>query len=178
MAEQTTIARPYAQAVFALAQERNDLKHWSDMLRLAATVASNPDMAALIDNPRVEREQTVEVFLDICGDGLNDYGKNLIRVLAENGRLELLPEIAALYEVERAAAEGTIRAEVTSAQTLTETQRSTIAAGLKQRFGREVTLECKVDESLIGGAVIRAGDMVIDGSVTGKLDRLSHQLMR
>ncbi len=178
MAEQTTIARPYAQAVFSLANEQGKLKDWSEMLALAATVASNEEMAALIDNPSVARDQVVEVFLDVCGNRLTEEGKNLIKVLVDNGRLAFLPEIAALYEVERSNAEGTLVAEVTSAKALTDAQQTAIAAGLKKRFGRDVTLECKVNDSLIGGAVIRAGDVVIDGSVTAKLEKLSHQLMR
>ncbi|WP_303902403.1 F0F1 ATP synthase subunit delta [Thiohalomonas denitrificans] len=178
MAELITIARPYAQAIFSLAQDEGDLKGWSDMLAFAATVASDPDMAALLDNPRVERHQTVTIFLDVCGERLNAGAKNTIRVLAENNRLELLPEIADLYEVERAAAEGTLRAEVTSARSLSDAQKKAIASALTKRLGRKVTLDCKIDEKLIGGAIIRAGDVVIDGSVVGKLDRLSHQLLR
>lgn len=178
MAEQITIARPYAQAIFSLAKDEGDLKGWSEMLALAATVASDPDMAALIDNPRVDRDQTVEIFLEVCGKRLTDSGRNTIRVLADNDRLELLPDIAAMYEVERAAAEGTLQAEVTSARALSDAQKKSIATALTKRLGRDVTLECRVDEALIGGAVIRAGDVVIDGSVVGKLDKLSHQLLR
>lgn len=178
MAEQTTIARPYAQAIFALAKEQGDLKAWSDMLALAAAVASDPEMAALIENPRISREQTVDILLGVCGDRLTDSGKNMIRVLADNDRLALLPEIATLYELERAAAEGTVQAEVTSAKPLSKAQQDAIAAALSKRLGREVSLDCKVDEKLLGGAIIRAGDVVIDGSVVGKLEKLSHQLLR
>lgn len=178
MAEQITIARPYAQAIFSVAQDEGDLKGWSEMLTFAAAVASDPDMAALIDDPRIDRDQTVTIFLDVCDVRLTASGKNMIRVLADNDRLELLPEIAAMYESERAAAEGTLQAEVTSARPLSNAQSKSIAAALTKRFGREVTLDCKVDEELIGGAIIRAGDVVIDGSVVGKLEKLSHQLLR
>ncbi|SCZ64395.1 F0F1 ATP synthase subunit delta [Thiohalomonas denitrificans] len=178
MAELITIARPYAQAIFSLARDEGDLKGWSDMLAFAALVASDPDMAALIEDPRVDREQTATIFLDVCGERLNAGAKNTIRVLAENNRLELLPEIAVLYEVERATAEGTLRAEVTSAHSLSNAQKKAIASALTKRFGRDVTLDCKIDEELLGGAIIRAGDVVIDGSVIGKLDKLAHQLLR
>lgn len=177
MAEKITIARPYAQAIFDLAQEQGELTGWSEMLALAAAIASNEEMAAVIDNPKLGSEQLAELFIDICGEGLNEHGKNLIRTLAENDRIAFLPEIAELYEVARAQAEGSIQAEVVSASALNDAQQAAIAEALKNRLGREVTLECKIDESLIGGAVIRAGDMVIDGSVVGKLDKLATELM-
>jgi F-type H+-transporting ATPase subunit delta len=177
MAETITIARPYAQAIFDLAQEQDELSGWSEMLALGSAVVSNDEMAALIENPNISKEQVIDLILDICGDALNDTGKNMIRVLANNHRLKVLPEIAELYEIERATAEGTIKAEVVSATSLTPEQQQSITSALKKRLGREVTLECKTDESLGGGAVIRAGDLVIDGSVVGKLERLASELM-
>jgi F-type H+-transporting ATPase subunit delta len=176
MAETTTIARPYAQAVFALAREKGELGEWSEMLRLGAMVASDADMLTLIDSPHLDKSQLAQLFIEICAGQLNEEGKNLIRVLAENNRLPLLPDIAALYETERAAVEGTIVAEVISATALSEARQTGIAAALTKRLGREVTLECRIDESLLGGAVIRAGDVVIDGSVTGKLNKLANAL--
>lgn len=178
MAEITTIARPYAQAVFDIAREQGKLKDWSDMLQLAAAVVSHPEMAVAIDSPSLDKVQRGQLVIDICGAKLTDAGRNLLRVLAENGRLALLSEIAALYEVERAAAESRITAEVTSATPLSDSQKQAIATALKKRLGRDVALECKVDETLLGGAIVRAGDMVIDGSVTGKLDKLSAALLR
>jgi F-type H+-transporting ATPase subunit delta len=176
MAENITIARPYAQAIFSLAQEQGDLKGWSDILQFAATVAADPEMVAVIDSPRFDTNQMADLFIDICGDKLNDAGKNMIRVLADNDRLSLLPEVAELYEAERASVEGTIVAEVISASTLNDAQQKNIAEALKKRLGRDVTLECKIDESLLGGAIIRAGDVVIDGSVVGKLEKLTSAL--
>ena len=176
MAETTTIARPYAQAVFALAQEKGELAEWSQMLRFAAVVAADAEMLAMIDSPRVDSSQLASLFNEIGAEQLNDDAKNLIRVLAENHRLQLLPEIAALYEKERAAVEGTIVAEVITATTLSEARQNEIAAALTKRLGRDVTLACRIDESLLGGAVIRAGDVVIDGSVTGKLNKLANAL--
>ena len=177
MAEKTTIARPYAQAVFDIAREQGALASWSEMLALAATVAADAEMAQLIDNPRLRKPQVLELFLEICGEGLDPTGQNFIRVLADNGRLALLPEIAQLYEEERAEAEGTLEAEVVSSQPLSEQQKKNIAAALSQRLGRNVSLNCTVDESLLGGAVIRAGDLIIDGSAVAKLQRLSVELM-
>jgi F-type H+-transporting ATPase subunit delta len=176
MAENITIARPYAQAIFSLAQEQGDLKGWSDMLQFAAAVAANPEMVAVIDSPRFDSSEQADLFIEICGDKLNDAGKNMIRVLADNDRLEVLPEVAELYEAERAAVEGTIVAEVISATALNDAQQKSIAEALKKRLGRDVTLECKIDESLLGGAIIRAGDVVIDGSVVGKLEKLTSAL--
>lgn len=176
MAENITIARPYAQAVFSTAQEQGDLVGWSAMLQFAAAVVSDPDMAALIDSPRFDKSQVAGILIDVCGDKLNDTGKNMIRVLAENDRLEVLPEVAELYEAQRAAVEGTIVAEVISATALNDAQQKSIAEALKKRLGRDVTLDCKTDESLLGGAIIRAGDVVIDGSVVGKLEKLATAL--
>jgi F-type H+-transporting ATPase subunit delta len=176
MAENITIARPYAQAIFSLAQEQGDLKGWSEMLQLAAAVATDAEMVAVIDSPRFDRSQLADLFINVCGDKLNDAGKNMIRVLAENDRLIVLPEVATLYEVERAAVEGTVVAVVTSAAPLSDAQQKNVAEALKKRLGREVTLECNIDESLLGGAIIRAGDMVIDGSVVGKLEKLTTTL--
>ncbi len=176
MAENITIARPYAQAIFATAQEQGDLAGWSAIVQFAATVVSDPEMAALINSPRLEKDQVAELLIDICGDKLTDAGKNMIHVLAENDRLEVLPEIAELYEAERAAVEGTVVAEVISATALNDAQQGKIAAALKSRLGRDVTLECKTDEALLGGAIIRAGDVVIDGSVVGKLEKLASAL--
>ncbi len=177
MAEKTTIARPYAQAIFAIAQEQGALAKWSAMLGLTATVVSDPQVVPLIGNPNVTREQIVDLLFGVCGDNLNDTGKNMVRVLADNGRLNVLPEIAALYEVERARAEGTLEAEVISAAELSSAQQQTIAEALKKRLGREVTLEVTIDASLLGGVIIRAGDLVIDNSAKGKLAKLSHRLL-
>ncbi|MCK9530871.1 MAG: F0F1 ATP synthase subunit delta [Gammaproteobacteria bacterium] len=178
MAEITTIARPYAQAVFKLAAEQKALKRWSEMLGLAAAVATDPEMAKVIDSPRLTGEQVLDIFFAVCGDKLNDAGKNMVRVLADNGRLNLLPEVAALFEIERAQAEGTLEAEVVTAMELTESQKKELAAALKKRLGREISLNVKVDGSLLGGAIIRAGDMVIDGSAVSRLDKLGSELMR
>lgn len=176
MAEFTTIARPYAQAVFKLAQQQQALPAWSDMLGLAAHVAADPEMRKLLDNPRVTPAQLAELFVDVCGDRLNDAGRNLVRLLAERRRLVVLPEIFGLFEQLKNDAEGAIKAQLITAFPATDAQKQTIAAALKQRFGRDVQLEYITDPTLVGGAVVRAGDLVIDGSVRGKLARLGTAL--
>lgn len=176
MAEKTTIARPYAQAAFELAQERDALAHWSGLLAVAAGAATHPEMAALLDNPRVPREQVVDLLIEVCGDGLDEDGRNLIRVLAVNRRLGLLPDIVRLYEEARAEAEGAVEAEVVSARPLDDAQQSKLADALAKRLGRKVTLRCETDDKLLGGAIIRAGDLVIDGSAMTRLERLREEL--
>ena len=176
MAELTTVARPYAQAVFERAQETGRFADWSAELQFAAAVAVDPQMADTIESTRLTKAELAELFISVCAERLNDDARNLVRLLAENRRLMLLPEIAAVYEVLRAAAERTIEAEMVSAFPLDDAQRGRIAEALKARLGRNVTLSATVDESLIGGAIIRAGDLVIDGSVRGKLGRLASAL--
>lgn len=174
----TTLARPYAHAVFELAQEQQDYDGWSDKLAFMAAVARNAEMRALLDSPRLSDEQAAEMFIAVCNEYADDAARNFIRLLAENGRLVLLGEIAALYEHFRAEAENTVEAQLVSAQEVSEAQQSSIAKALEKRLGRTVKLVCKVDASLIGGAVIRAGDLVIDGSLRGRLNKLSTALAR
>jgi len=178
MAENSTIARPYAQAAFDIAKANNDLSNWSDMLAAAAMVASDTNMAEAIDSPHVNDNDVVTLFLDVCGDKLNNEGKNFVRVLSENKRLNILSEIGNAFEQFRADAEGTLDAEVITAFPLSDTQQQNIVAGLKKRLGRDISLTTRVDDTLIGGAIIRAGDMVIDGTVTRRLEDLTHSLMR
>ncbi|HKK06612.1 MAG TPA: F0F1 ATP synthase subunit delta [Gammaproteobacteria bacterium] len=177
MAEKSTIARPYAQAVFELARETKALAPWSDQLAYAGAVAADPAMQALIGNPSIERERLVQLFLDVCADKLDAAGQNFIRLLAENKRLELLPEIAEVYEAMRAEHEGSVEAEVITALPLDEAQQKQLADKLKQRLGRDVVLSVKTDESLLGGAIVRADDLVIDGTAAGQLTRLANTLL-
>lgn len=185
MAEKTTVARPYAQAVFDLARgltpgaqanNKGALRDWSNTLQWAVALVADPQMQRLISHPRVRKEQIQSLTLDVGGAALSAEAKNFIKVLIENRRLDLLPEIAAQYELYRAEAERTITAEVVSAFPVSNEQQAKIAAALKKRLGREVSLDCKVDETLLGGAIIRAGDLVIDGSITGQLSKLSNAL--
>jgi F-type H+-transporting ATPase subunit delta len=178
MAEKSTIARPYAQAAFDIAQEKGDLKSWSDMLQLLAAVSSDAVMKDMISNPSIEREKVTSIILDVCADNLDATAKNFVKVLAENGRLDVAVEIALGYEEHRAEAEKTVEAEVTSAFPLSEAQIKSVTEALKKRLGREVNLVTTIDNSIVGGAIIRAGDLMIDGSVSGQLEKLATSLMR
>jgi len=176
MAEKSTIARPYAEAIFSLALEEAKLSDWSDILQLAAAVAADDKMQDIIGNTNVNKQELAQLFIDVLGKASNKHGNNLFKVLADNRRLGFLPEIAEQYEVLRADQEKTIEAEVVSAFEVSEKQQKEIADKLKARLGREVSLTCTIDDSLIGGLVIKAGDMVIDGSVIGQIQKLSVEL--
>ena len=176
MAENSTLARPYAQAAFELANEQGDLASWSNMLGAAAVVVADDNAKKAFGSPRLSKDQVTSIVVDICGDALSDQGKNFIKLLVENGRLSLMPEIVELYEDFKAESEARIEAEVVSAFDLNDAQKNDIAAALKNRTGRDVTVSVTVDDSLIGGAIIKAGDLVIDGSVSGQLEKLGSAL--
>jgi F-type H+-transporting ATPase subunit delta len=176
MAEAITIARPYATAVFSIAHEKGELKAWSDLLALLAQCVAVPDMQSVISSPAVSDEQVVSLLADIAGELMSDDAHNFLALLAENNRLQLLAHIAVIYEELRAEAEQTMTADVTSARALTPEQEANISAALKKRLGREVTLNTSVDEALLGGAIIRAGDLIIDGSALGKLNKLANAI--
>ena len=176
MAETGELARPYAVAAFKQADEEGGLGEWAGMLELLAAVARDPTVSGLIANPRVDRARLVELFIDVCGDRLSDTGRNFVRVVGEYGRLALLPDISQRFAEERAAREGRNQVHVTSAFKLSEKQRATIVEAMEKRLGTKVTLDCEVDDALIGGVVIRAGDLVIDASLRGRLGQLAQTL--
>lgn len=176
MAEKSTIARPYSQALFELAQEQGKLKEWSDMLQLVAAITSDPQMQALISNTSIRKDQLAELVINVAGKYVDANGQNLIKVLAENRRLEFVPEIAKQYEVLRAEAENTLDAELISAFKVSADQQKKITGALEKRLGRKISLTTRIDSTLIGGAIIRAGDLVIDGSAVGQLQRLTNAL--
>lgn len=180
MAEKSTIARPYAEAVFQLADANGQLKEWSAMLHTIAMIATDADMRNIIGNTSVNKEQVAQLVIDVASAGsknvMTDAGRNLVKLLTENRRLDVLAEIAEQFETLKAEAEKTVEAHIVSAQEVSAAQQSMIAKKLKARLGREVSLTCTVDESLMGGAIIKAGDMVIDGSVSGQLNKLSVEL--
>lgn len=176
MAEAITIARPYANAIFSIAQDKGELKAWSDLLAVLAQCVNEPEMQSIITSPAVSDEQAVQLLADIAGDKMTADAKNFLLLLAENNRLLLLTDITVLFEELREEAEKSMTAEVISARELSSEQADKISAALKQRLGRDVTLSTRIDESLLGGAIIRAGDMVIDGSALGKLNRLANAI--
>jgi len=178
MAELNTIARPYAQAIFALADGKKDLAKWSDVLGVLAVIASDDGVKALANDPGADKEKFRDLICDICGDLAVDEVTSLIDLLIENRRVSVLPEIAQLYEIYRAESEKTIQVDVVSAYALNAKQKESISAAMKKRLGREVKLVASTDKSLVGGAIIRAGDLVIDGSVVKQMRRLGSTLSR
>ena len=178
MLENSTIARPYATAVFELAQETGQVEEWSAMLGLLGVLTSDKDMRQLITNPKVSRQQLQDLVFDVCGAGLSDLGRNLVKVLVGVGRLQYTANIKDQYEQMRAAAEGKVDVEVVTAYTLDEQQQDSIAGIMAGCLGKQVNIVTSIDESLIGGAIIRAGDSVIDASLRGRLTELRNELVR
>ena len=176
MSELSTLARPYAEAVFRIAQGENDLAGWSARVQSLALIVSDAQLARLINDPAVSAEQVASLVIEVAGSDLGTSGANFVHVLAENDRLSLLPEINAQFEALKANAEGTLEATITSAQELTQAQIDDLVAGLKAKFNRAVNVQVAVDPELIGGAVVAIGDQVIDGSVKGRLQRMSFAL--
>ncbi len=176
MSELSTLARPYAEAVFRMAEAENDLAGWSSRIASLAAIVSDAQVAALIADPSVPADRVAGLIADVAGADLGERGGNFVHVLAENDRLPLLPEIGKQFETLKAAAEGTLEASITSAQELSQAQIDDLVAGLKAKFGRSVNVQVAVDPELIGGAVIAIGDQVIDGSVKGRLQRMSFAL--
>ncbi len=173
MSQALTLARPYARAAFGIARDAGAFADWSDALGFAARVAADPQAAAVLGHPALGRDDAVAL---LAADGAGQPFRDFLALLADNRRLALLPEIAGLYEELRADAEHIVKAKVTSASALPAGELEGIKAALRKRFGREVEVETAIDESLIGGAVIAAGDTVIDGSLRGKLSRLQASL--
>jgi F-type H+-transporting ATPase subunit delta len=176
VAERATIARPYAKAAFEAARDANALGGWSRGLALVAEIVADPRVADLVKNPEIETTQVADFVLGVAGATLDPEMQNFVRVLAANRRLLLLPEILAHYEARRAEVENTVDVEVISAIELDAAQIEKLAAALRTRLKRHVKMQNTVDRSLLGGAVIRAGDLVIDGSLKGRLERLSTEL--
>lgn len=179
MAELTTLARPYAKAAFERAREADALAEWGDMLAFSAAVAGDDSVSDLvIGNPLVDPDDASAFMLDVGGDRFPDDFANLVRLMAENRRLALLPEVSRLFARYRAEAEQTLDVEVTTAVEASEDFRERLAQALKQRFKREISVALRIDESLLGGAIVRAGDTVMDGSLRGKLNALASDIRR
>ena len=176
MSQLTTLARPYAKAAFEYAQSTDNLTDWSGMLVFAATAVEDSTFAAYLDNPALTRKQAAEAMLTVCDQNLDANGKNFVRLMAENDRLELLPAVAELFEELKALYEKTVDVNITSAVELSEDQVALISKRLTEKLGRKVNINSETDASLLGGMFIRAGDMVIDASVKGKLNDLSDAL--
>jgi F-type H+-transporting ATPase subunit delta len=176
MTDKITVARPYARAAFEEAQAHKVLSSWSDSLRRAAAVVRDPRVHNLLGNPAVTNAELAKLVIDLAGPGLDEQGRNFVQTLAENRRLAYLPEISTLFDELKDEAEGVVDVTVTSAAPLENGQRDALSAALQRRLKRQVRLHCETDPSLLGGAVLRAGDLVIDGSVRSRLNRIAYEL--
>lgn len=176
MADFTTAARPYAKAAFEIARDAGEFDVWSNRLRFLANAVSDEQLKTALEAPGLTHQQRAELMEKIGGAELEASGKNFVRLLAENDRLALLPDVAGIYETLRAEAEGEIEARVTTAFELQSDQADRIAEALSKRLNRKVRIVSSVDKDLIGGAIIKAGDLVIDGSVKGRLGKLTQSL--
>jgi F-type H+-transporting ATPase subunit delta len=171
MAELATIARPYAEALFRVAQSGN-LAAWSDLVSEMAAVAALPEVKSFVSNPKLSDTQVAETFLSLLKSNVSPEAKNFVQMLAENGRLTLLPEIGEQFHALKNAAEGAADAEITSAFELTDAQVKDLVATLEKKFGRKLNPSVKVDNALIGGVRVTVGDEVLDTSVRAKLQQM------
>lgn len=176
MAEIATIARPYAEAVFALADQTGDLAGWSSRLAAFASVTGHPEVHALIGNPKIKGPQLVDLVTSIAGTDLPAEAKSLVQAMVANGRLAVLPEVYAQFETLKNERESRIDAQITSAFELAPAQLQSLVADLERRFKRKVHASVTIDRELIGGARVVVGDEVIDGSIRGKLAAMASAL--
>ena len=185
MADNITVARPYAQAVFELANDAGALGPWSESLTIAGQLLSDNALVEYLGNPEFNDDQRLEFLTGLFAKagakllaGKDSHGTNFLKLLLENSRATVLPEISTHFEALKAKVENSVDATVTSATKLSKAQVDEIATALKARLGREVRIETEIDENLIGGAVIRAGDVVIDGSLRARLEGLATALIK
>ena len=187
MADNNTVARPYAQAAFEVAQESNALAELSESFAAAKALMEDGQVAAFLAIPALTDEERLTFLQGLFGEAVGEnsvfaggslHGTNFLKLLLENGRVAVLPEIAEHFEALKAKVENSVDAVVTSAAPLSDARMQEISASLKARLGREVKLTSEIDENLIGGAVIRAGDVVIDGSLRARLEGLAHALVK
>jgi F-type H+-transporting ATPase subunit delta len=176
MAELSTLARPYARAAFEFARDRGELQEWSAQLASVATVTLDEKMVQVLGNPALTAQQLAQTLQDVCGDTIDDHCQNFVGILASNKRLTLLPEIYTLFEQYKANQEKTVDVTVYSAFAVSDETEQTLARVLKTKLEREVKVDCVVDKQLLGGVLIRAGDLVIDGSVRGRLNKLAEAM--
>lgn len=176
MSELTTAARPYAKAVFEIAEATGSLDSWSEQLGLMASIVASEDSASLLDNPKVSTSQKIDSFVEFASGDLNEHSVNLLKSLGENNRFVLLPDVASLFEALKSESQGEVEGELIAAAKVSQEQEDAIVAALEKRLGRKVKLVTKIDETLLGGAVIRVGDLVIDGSLQGRFQTLKSNL--
>ncbi|SRR5690554_1061640 len=173
MADLTTLARPYAKAAFKLAQEQQAMQQWSVMIQLLSVVSQQEKVQQVLGSPNLTAQQQAQTLIEVCGDALDDSGKNLVKILAEKKRFALLPEISQLFDALKAEAEKTVNVEIISVVSLDSALEKQLAEALKNKLNRTVSISSTIDKNLIGGAIIRAGDTVIDRSVRSRLAKLA-----
>jgi F-type H+-transporting ATPase subunit delta len=176
MADRLTIARPYAKAAFANAKAAGKLASWSDVLARAAVTVGDERVRSLFGSPKVRAQQLADLIGGIAGSNLDEAQRNFLALLAESKRLPFLPEIAQIFEQLKADAERVVDVQVTSAAPMGAGEESALVAALSKRFDRTIRVQTAVDPSLVGGAVVRAGDLTIDGSIKSRLERLALDL--
>jgi F-type H+-transporting ATPase subunit delta len=172
MSEQISLARPYAKAIFEIARDSGDYSLWSDQLEFLAMVAADPAMKEIIQNPEITEQRLTDLILDVGKDQFNEHTQNLVKLLVHNDRLAAAEDINQQFLVLRDEAEQVIEAQLITASEVDDAQKQSIETALSGRLGKKIKLETAVDESLIGGAVVRAGDWVVDGSVKAQLQDL------
>ena len=171
--ELTTCARPYAKAAFEFARNESLLARWTEMLSLCACVTAYQKVMDALNNPQLSGTQQAEIIKELCQGSLDKSFENYLQVLSEHRRLQLLPEIAVLYAQLRAEEERSQKIQVTSAYPLSSEQQDKLAEKMAARLGRSVEIETEIDSSIIGGVIVKAGDLVIDGSLRARLNKLA-----
>ena len=178
MADNASLARPYAKALFELAQETSAFDSWSSSLTLISAVADNEDFTALSNDPRVSADQLTQLLTDVCKDQLPEGGANFISLLVQNNRLTAVADIEAQFNELVAKAQQAVTAQVQTAIALSDEQKASLSSALEKRLGLKVSLEETIVPELIGGAIVKAGDLVIDGSAKGRIEKLATTLAR
>lgn len=176
MAEATTIARPYAEAVFKSALAKQTLQAWSDMLLLLAAVATDKSIKTINDSPTVSATQLADIYIASCNDGLNNEGSSLVKLMAENGRLDVLPQVSEMFEHLKSQQEGIREAKIVSAFALSGSQLKDLVANIELKFKHKIEAHVSVDPELIGGVIVEIGDEILDSSVRGKLEAMAVSL--
>ena len=178
MAELVTIARPYAEAIFALAKERNELSKWSDMLTLLVTVFDDTRIQSAIANPKVTKADIERLILAVCGEQIDVNARNFIQLLVENGRLSAVAEIRRIFDLLKSEDEGVVEAQISSAFPLEGQELEKIVSLLSKRYEKKISPTVDVDSSLIGGILVQVGDKVWDASVRGRLQDMATALTK
>ena len=176
MSELATLARPYAEAVFKRAKETESSQEWSDTLAFLSAIMQDEGLAAIVNNPRVGEDDLTALLLEICQDQVTGEANNFLKLLIENGRLNLAPQIAELFEKYKAEDEGYVDVDVITAYALTKVEEKSFATSLEKSLNKKVNITASIDKNLIGGYLVKAGDSVIDGSISGQLQQLAKRI--